>query len=166
VKLVSDRFLKDYRLSDFMVLCLLALPIFAILGIFSLKYRKLTKDSLECLFKTVTFRKCESGLDDRIRSDITGTFLNYSPKLAKFFYKHYKIISWIVLILFIWSIYSGGIGIYNYVTHGNCNGPNSGNFCLMGVAQKESVSLFDNMRNWYYTITGQEEKCSDLTLKK
>ena len=87
-----------------MVLCLLALPIFAILGIFSLKYRKLTKDSLECLFKTITLKKCSSGLDDKIRSDVTGTFLKYSPKTARFFYKHYKIISWIILIIFIYLL--------------------------------------------------------------
>lgn len=114
-----------------MVLCWIALPIFALLGIFSFKYRQLTKDSLECLFKTVTLRKCESGLDDKIRSDITATFLKYSPPTAKFFYKNYRVISWIVLIIFLWSTYMGGVGIYNYIQHGNCNGPNSNNICII-----------------------------------
>jgi len=58
-------------------LCWIALPIFAVLGIFSAKYRKLTIESLECLFKTATFQKCKSGLDDRIKSQITGKLLKY-----------------------------------------------------------------------------------------
>jgi len=124
-----------------MVLCLLALPIFAILSIFSLKYRQLTKDAWNCLLKTATFRKCESGLDDRIKSSITGSILGISPRLAKFFYKNYKIISWLILFLFIWSIYVSGYGIYNYIVYGNCNGAQSAAFCAI----KASETLWDKL---------------------
>lgn len=113
-----------------MVLCWIALPLFAILGIFSLKYRKLAKDSLECMFKTITLRKCSSGLDDKIRADITGNFMSVSPGFAGFFYKNYKIISWIVVILMLSSLYFSGAGVYNYVKYGNCNGANSDEFCI------------------------------------
>lgn len=121
-----------------MVLCLLALPIFAILGIFSVRYRKLTLDALDCLFRTITLRKCRSGLDDRIKSDLTGTILKYSPKTAKFFYKNYKIISWIILVAFLWSFYTSSIGIYNYINYGNCNGPDSTGFCMFDPAGDNS----------------------------
>ncbi len=114
-----------------MVLCLIALPIFAILGIFSVKYRRLVVESLECLFKTVTFQKCKSGLDDRIKSQITGKMLKFSPSAARFFYANYKIISLILLIVFIWSGWVGGVAIYNYVVYGNCNGPDSDKFCIL-----------------------------------
>lgn len=121
-----------------MVLCLLALPIFAILGIFSVRYRQLTLDALDCLFRTVTLRKCKSGLDDRIKADVTGTILKYSPKTAKFVYKHYKILSWIILIIFLWSFYEGSIGIYNYINYGNCNGPESTGFCMLDPTGENS----------------------------
>lgn len=114
-----------------MALCLVALPVLAILGIFSIRYRKLAKDSLQCLFKTVTLRKCETGLDERIKSGITGNLLKYSPGTAKFVYRHYKLLSWIFIILLIWSAYEGSIGVYNYVQYGNCNGPESTNFCIL-----------------------------------
>src|SRR3989338_1305362 len=114
-----------------MVLCIIALPVFAILGIFSLKYRKLANDSLECIFKTATFKKCESGLDDRIKSSISGIFMRFSPKAAGAVYKNYKIISWIILAVFIWSIYGASAGIYNYIQYGNCNGPSDTGFCLL-----------------------------------
>ena len=127
-----------------MVLCLIALPIFAIIGIFSIKYRKLTKDALECLFKTVTLRKCKSGLDDRIKADLTGRVLKFSPKTASIFYKHYKIISWVILIILLWSLYVSGVGLYNYVNYGNCNGPESIGFCMLDPTGKNSkVSEID-----------------------
>ena len=135
-----------------MVLCFLALPIFAILGIFSIKYRKLTLDALECLFKTATLRKCESGLDDKIKSDLTGKVLKLSPKTAKFFYKHYKIISWIILIIFIWSLYGTSVGMYNYYKHGNCNGENSDEFCI-----------FDPLEGISTTKTGEPCECLEET---
>src|SRR3989338_3930610 len=121
-----------------MVLCLLALPIFLVLGIFSVKYRQLAKDALECLFSTVTLRKCRSGLDDRIRSQITGKMLTFSPKAASIVYRHYKLLSWIVLLLFVWSAYEGGIGVYNYVYYGNCNGPEATGFCLLDPTGEHS----------------------------
>lgn len=148
-----------------MVLCLLALPIFAVLGIFSLKYRKLTKDALDCLFRTVTLRKCTSGLDDRIRSDITGTFLKFSPRIARFFYKNYKIISWIILILFLLSTYYSVEGVYNYVKYGNCNGESSTAFCVIKAAENKTESIIDSsirtIHNAYLKITGQP--CLDTT---
>jgi glutaredoxin len=121
-----------------MVLCWLALPIFALLGIFSVKYRRLTIESLECLFKTLSLQKCKSGLDDRIRSDITGKLMKRSPLLAKIFYKNYKIIAIIILILFIWSAYISADGIYNYINYGNCNGPEETGFCIFDPTNSHS----------------------------
>ncbi|MBN2421536.1 hypothetical protein JXB27_04625 [Candidatus Woesearchaeota archaeon] len=148
-----------------MVLCLLALPVFAVLSIFSIKYKKLTKDALDCLFETVTFRKCKSGLDDRIRSDVTGTFLKYSPRTARFFYRNYRIISWIILILFIASAYYSAEGLYNYAKYGNCNGELSTGFCVLKEAENKSETFIDNLiigtKNMYYKLTGKP--CSDTT---
>lgn len=114
-----------------MVLCWIALPVFAVLGIFSAKYRKLTKESLECLFKTATFQKCSSGLDDRIKSQITGNLLKFSPRSARFFYKNYKILSLIFVALLLWSAVVSVQGVYNYIEYGNCNGPNDDGFCIL-----------------------------------
>jgi protein-disulfide isomerase len=113
-----------------MVLCILALPVFAVLSIFSVRYRKLTRDALECLFRTATLRKCSSGLDDRIRSNLTGKVMKHSPRTAGFLYRHYKIISWVILLLFLWSVYASSVGVYNYTKYGNCNGPSSDGFCI------------------------------------
>lgn len=113
-----------------MVLCLIALPLFAVLGLFSVTYRRLAKDALQCLFRTMTLRACESGLDDRIKAYITGRLLSHAPRSASFFYRHYKLLSWIFVILLVWSGYTAAVGVYNYAQYGNCNGPASTGFCL------------------------------------
>lgn len=113
-----------------MVLCLVALPVFAILGIFSVRYRRLTKGALACLFNTVTLRKCKSGLDDRIKAEVTGRVLSFSPRTAQWIYTHYKLLSWIIFMLFVASFVGSAMGIYNYIQYGNCNGPESVGFCV------------------------------------
>ncbi len=114
-----------------MVLCFIALPIFALLGLFSLKYRKLAKESFECLWRTALLKPCKSSLDQRLRSDITGKLIHVSPPIARTFYRYYKLIAFIMLVVFIVSGYFVSVGIYNYVQYGNCNGPNSSAFCII-----------------------------------
>lgn len=120
------------------------MPIFLFLGIFSARYRRLAVESLECMFHTITFRKCRSGLDDRIKSDFTGKLMKFSPFIGGFFYKNYKIISWVILILFLWAGYASAVGIYNYINYGNCNGPDSTGFCLLDPTGTNSgISTID-----------------------
>ncbi len=114
-----------------MVLCWIALPILAVMGIFSVKYRKLAAESFDCLFRNITFRKCRSGFDERVKSDITGKLMKISPSIAKGFYRNYKLITIIILIITILSLYYSAVGIYNYVQYGNCNGENSNGFCVL-----------------------------------
>ena len=117
-----------------MVLCLIALPIFAVLSIFSAKYRKLTLESLDCILRTATLRKCRSGLDDRIKSSLTGKVMRVSPGTAGFIYNNYRILSWIILVIFVWSTYGTSVGLYNYAKYGSCNGPVDTGFCMFDPA--------------------------------
>src|SRR3989344_3494204 len=114
-----------------MVLCFIALPIFLILGIFSVKYRILARDALECIGRTVTFRKCKSQLDERIRSHLTGKAMKVSQRFGMFIYKRFQIISILVIILIILSLFFSITGFANYLKYGNCNGPeDDGGFCI------------------------------------
>ena len=114
-----------------MVLCLIALPVFAVLGVFSLKYRRLARDAADCLFRTVTLRKCRSGLDARIQSYVTGRALRRSAGAARFLHRHFRLLSWLVAAVFVWSLVVSAQGIYNFAKYGNCNGPASTGFCLL-----------------------------------
>ena len=112
------------------MICLIALVVFGILGIFSVKYRVIAKEALDCVFRRVTLRKCDTGLDKRLRSQITGNLMRKAPRLGRFTFKNFEIISWVFTILMILSIVQSGISVYNFAAYGNCNGKGSDEFCI------------------------------------
>lgn len=119
-----------------MVICIIALPVFAILGLFSMKYRALAGEAFRCLFRTVQFKPCDTGLDVRIKSKFTAKLM-WWPAFARFFYKYFAPLSWIFVILMLLSTVGVGYGAYNYVLYGNCNGPDSSAFCVFNVVHKD-----------------------------
>ena len=129
-----------------MVLCFIALPILLILGIFSVKYRILAKDALECLGRTVTFKKCKSQLDERIKANLTGKIIKKSAKLGLFFYGNFQLISIIFIVLLIASLFFSATGLFNYIKYGNCNGPNNdGTFCIYSdILGTQNITSCDN----------------------
>jgi len=124
------------------MICLIALLVFGVLGIFSAAHRKIALEAFECVFKRVTLRPCDSGLDKRLKSQITGKLVKRNLRLAKFIFRHFEAISWVFTILLIGSIIYSGISIYNLAVHGNCNGKNSQEACVyneIGSALKINV---------------------------
>lgn len=118
-----------------MVICIIALPVFAILGLFSLKYRMLAGEAFRCLFRTAILKPCDTGLDRRIKSKFTAKLM-WWPWCAKFFYKNFALLSWIFVILLLLSAGFTGYGLYNYLVYGNCNGPESSAFCIFNPTHK------------------------------
>lgn len=112
------------------MICVLALIVFSILAVFSAKYRPLAKEAFDCVFRRITLRKCQSGLDKRIKNQLTGKILKKNKKIGLFIYKYFEVFSWLFLILLILSATQAGISTYNYVKYGNCNGPSGEGFCI------------------------------------
>ena len=115
------------------MICVIALIVFGVMSIFSATHRPLAKEAFDCVFKKLTFRKCSTGLDKRIKGDIVGRTMKRSPGFAKFIHKWFAVISWIFLIIFILSVVQSGISVYNYVAYDNCNGPNDDGFCVLNA---------------------------------
>lgn len=158
-----------------MVVCIIALVIFAVLGIFSARYRKLTKEAAACAFKKLTFRPCDTGLDTRIKATTTAKLMRW-PKAAKFAHKHFDVITTILFVLmlitFIWSGYEAATGLHNYVRFGNCNGPDSNVFCIfaLGGEPARTGALYCNATACICltptincTVTGGHPPCSGAT---
>ncbi len=116
-----------------MVLCFVALFVFAILGIFSAKYRSLTKEAFHCVVRTATLRPCDSNLDERIKSTVLASILKRSPKAAGWLNRNFQWISLAFTVLFFASLGYSIVSTYNYVQYGNCNGPESNGFCIFDV---------------------------------
>lgn len=123
------------------MICIIALVVFSILAIFSVKYRPLAAEAFDCVFRKVTFRKCRTNLDQRLKSQITGKLLKKSPVLARFVYKRFELLSWIFVILFFASLAYSAYGGYNYYLYGNCYGPeDTGGFCIYNALEGDQFS--------------------------
>jgi protein-disulfide isomerase len=129
------------------MICIIALFVFGIMGIFSATHRRIAKEALDCVFRRVTFRPCTTGLDKRLRAELTGHLLKKNPKFAKWVYARFEIISWAVFIIFIVSTVFAAIGIYNFTVYGDCNGPNQSGFCPFnpGVGQVSGTGSLNDV---------------------
>ncbi|MBU0530463.1 MAG: hypothetical protein KKC05_02215, partial [Nanoarchaeota archaeon] len=87
-----------------MSICIAGLVIFAILGIFSSKYRKWAKDAFGCVSRRLTFRPCQADLNQRIKAKLMTKFMRKSPFMARLVKNHFEAISWIFTILLFVSL--------------------------------------------------------------
>lgn len=116
------------------MICLLSLIVFGILAIFSASYRPLAKEAFDCVFRRLTLRKCQSGLDVRVKSKIVGKLIGKSAKLAKGVHKYFEVASWFFVILFFVSLFFSGLALYNVIVYDNCNGFSEGEipeYCII-----------------------------------
>jgi protein-disulfide isomerase len=122
------------------MICIFAFFVFAFLAIFSATYRPLAKEAFECVFRRITLRPCETALDQRIKAQIVGSIMKKSHRLAKFTFKYFEVLSWILVILTIASLAYSVYGGYNYYRYGNCYGPESTAFCPFTLLEGEQTS--------------------------
>ena len=66
------------------MICILAMVVFGIMGIFSASHRKLAKEAFDCVFRMITFRPCNSTFDQRMKGKIVGKLINKSPRMSGF----------------------------------------------------------------------------------
>src|SRR3972149_2220833 len=125
------------------MICFIALIVFGILGIFSVKYRAIAKEALECTFLKMTFRPCRSRLDERLKAHISGGLMRRSPKAGMWIFRNFEILSWIFTILLVASMAYTAFSTYNYIQYGNCNGPDSGGFCIYDTLAADTCSVAD-----------------------
>ncbi len=114
-----------------MVLCIVAFFVFAVMSIFSARYRPLAKEAFGCVFKTITLRPCDTGLDDRIKANVVSGLLKVSPTAARVTNKHFTMLSWVFVLLTLGSMAYTAYGVYNFYYYGNCDGPQGGGACIL-----------------------------------
>lgn len=111
------------------MICIISLIVFSILGIFSASHRELAKEALDCVFRRITLRPCNTGFREKIKSRIIGKLLNRSVFLARITNKHFEIFSFVFFILTVTSTFYVVKGGYNFYLYGSCNGLNQSGFC-------------------------------------
>lgn len=114
-----------------MVLCIIAFFVFAFMSIFSARYRPLAREGLNCVFRTVMMKPCDTGLDDRIKADLVSRVLRFSPAAARVVNAHFTAMSWIFVLLTLGSFAYTAYGVYNFYLYGNCDGPEAAGACIL-----------------------------------
>lgn len=102
-----------------MVLCIVALIVFSVMSVGSAKYKRLARDALRCVAKTLTLSPCDVGLEQRIKGKITAKLLG-TPRLARLVYRNFTIISWAFTLTFFASLIYSAYSFYNFFVYGSC----------------------------------------------
>jgi len=126
-----------------MVFCIIGLAIFGILGIFSAKYRAYFKEALHCTFQTATLRPCTTGFDKKMQMKISTKLAKINKGLGNFVFKYFQAISVLFIAIMIVSLALAGIGFYNWIAFGNCNGPQGGNCVLNDLTGRTDLETCD-----------------------
>jgi protein-disulfide isomerase len=126
-----------------MVVCIIALVVFGILSIFSATHRPLAKEAFDCVFRKITLRPCNTGLDKRLKAIASIKAMKYNKTAGKFINKHFETISMALTIIMIASFFYGAYGIYNFILYGNCNGQDSTAACYLNPETYISNGWFD-----------------------
>ncbi len=114
------------------MICIVALAVFSILGVFSAKYRGYAKEAFHCVYRRATLRPCETAFDQKMKSKITGKLIKRKPGLAKFVYKHFEAISWAFMLTMFISLFFAASGLYNLFVYGTCD-PANPETCILGI---------------------------------
>ncbi len=139
------------------MICIIAFFVFAFLAIFSVSYRPLTKEAFECVFRRITLKPCETALDQRIKAHLVGRIMRRSPKLAAFTFRHFELLSWMLVILTVASLAYTVYGGYNYYRYGNCYGPESVAFCPFGVFDETISGVSTNYTGPFIAPTQDDD---------
>lgn len=110
--------------------CIVAAVVLSILGIFSATNRRLAKEALDCVFRRITFRPCNTGFDEKMKAKILGKVINRSEHTARFLSKNFEILAWIFFVLMLTSSVFMVRSLYLFYTTGSCNGANNTGFCV------------------------------------
>jgi protein-disulfide isomerase len=111
--------------------CIAAFIVLSIVSIFSASHRALAKEAFDCVFRRVTFRPCNTGFQDKMKAQLIGKLMSRSTSLARLVNKNFEIISWILVILTVGSLFWTGKGLFNFYMYGSCNGLNKSGFCAL-----------------------------------
>lgn len=118
-----------------MVLCIVGMVVFAVLGIFSAKYRALSKEAFRCVFRMATLRPCDTDFDRKIKMKVVGKLMGANKGLAGFVFKHFDALSWLFTLIFLASLVITAQSVYNLAVYGTCDPVT--NVCLFSPQKPE-----------------------------
>lgn len=102
------------------MLCIFYVLIFGILGLFSASHRELFFESLDCVKNSFKRQPCETDVEQKIKASVTHRMFQRSPWIAKQINNHFRLISWIFIVLTILTGLLTAKSGYDLLVHGTC----------------------------------------------
>jgi len=121
-----------------MVLCIIAMVVFGIMGIFSAAYRSYAAEAFHCTFRLMTLRPCQSNFDQKMKTKILAKLMHF-PRIANFTNKYFTAISLIFVLLFFASMGYTGYSVYNLAVYHTCD-PQHPENCVFTPMLSESTN--------------------------
>ncbi len=104
-----------------MSICIIAMVVLGVLGIFSAKYRRWAREAMACVSRRITLRPCNTTFNEKVKSKLVSKLMGRSRKIAAFTYSHFETISWIFTIAFFISLGFTIYSVYNLAVFGTCD---------------------------------------------
>lgn len=118
--------------------CIIAFVVLSILGIFSASNRVLAREALDCVFRRITLRPCNTGFDQKMKAKLLGVVITRSEKGARLLNKYFEHLAWIFFVLLLTASFFAVRGVYLFYVTGSCNGLNQSGFCLFDPTGKNN----------------------------
>jgi hypothetical protein len=111
--------------------CIAAFMIFSVIGIFSARYRTLAIRAWGCTARRLTFRPCEIGFKEELKSQLLSYFIVRRPRLAHFLDRSIEILALVFVVLMLWSTATVATSALNLYVYDTCN-PGGVQSCALG----------------------------------
>lgn len=101
------------------MVCIAAFLIFAILGLFSARYRHLARKAWGCVLKRVTFKPCDINFQEEVKSRLLGKLILRAPRVARFVDRWSGVLSFLFVAVSLWSlvlVVNSGLNLLVYDT--------------------------------------------------
>lgn len=112
--------------------CIAAFVILAVLAVFSAKYRRALAKSWQCTSRRLTLRPCDTGFRDDAKARLLAPLAIRYPALVLPAGIALDVLSWLLILTTVWSLYTATKASANLVAYGTC-APSNAASCSLGA---------------------------------
>jgi hypothetical protein len=110
--------------------CIAAFIVFAVLALFSARYRPLAAKAWRCVWLRVTFRPCDMAFGDELKARILAKVIVRWPRLVRPIDRSLDAVAFAFVALSIWSVLAVGASALNLWVYDTCD-PSSAESCSL-----------------------------------
>jgi hypothetical protein len=102
------------------MVCLAALVVFGVLGIFSATHREMAKEALRCVFRRIRLHPCDPTFTQKVKTKLVWRLGRRNDRLARFLNQRFELFSWAFVLALLASLILSGYGLFNLAKYGSC----------------------------------------------